>query len=78
MTAHNYYILQVDLFINFDCNLQAVNLYERTAKALSHLAEFGDPTAAPGQSALVREAAVACVMAMVSSVDAWAGEYSLC
>ena len=51
-------MLQVDLFINFDCDLQSINLYERTAKALSHLAEFGDPGTLPGQSALVRDAAI--------------------
>ena len=51
-------MLQVDLFINFDCDLQSINLYERTAKALSQLAEFGDPRALPGQSALVRDAAI--------------------
>ncbi|CAD7697716.1 unnamed protein product [Ostreobium quekettii] len=65
--------MQVDLYINFDCDMHSINLYERTAKALSQLAEFGDPLAAPGQSALVRDAAAACAMAMVASLDAWAG-----
>ena len=51
-------VLQVDLFINLDCDLQSINLYERTAKALIQLAEFGDPRALPGQSALVRDAAI--------------------
>ena len=51
-------VLQIDLFINFDCDLQSINLYERTAKALSQLAEFGDSRALPGQSALVRDAAI--------------------
>ncbi|CAD7699204.1 unnamed protein product [Ostreobium quekettii] len=65
--------MQVDLYINFDCDMHSINLYERTAKALSQLAEFGDPSAAPGQSALVRDAAAACALAMVASLDAWSG-----
>lgn len=64
---------QVDLFINYDCNLKAPNLYERTAKALSQLAVYGDANAPPSQSALLREAASSCAMAMLSSLDAWAG-----
>ena len=63
----------MDLFINYDCNLKAPNLYERTAKALSHLSVFGDPNAPPNQSTLLREAASACSMAMLTSLDAWAG-----
>ncbi|GMH39854.1 hypothetical protein BSKO_07758 [Bryopsis sp. KO-2023] len=65
--------MQVDLFINFDCDLQAANLYERTAKALSLLAVYGDPNAPPGQSSRVRDAAIACTVAMLNSLDAWAG-----
>ena len=51
-------MLQVDLFINFDCDLQSINLYEQTTKALSQLAEFGDLGALPRQSVLVRDVAI--------------------
>jgi len=64
---------KVDLFINYDCNLKAPNLYERTAKALGQLAMYGDPNAPPSQSSLLREAASVCSMAMLESLDSWAG-----
>lgn len=67
-------VLQVDLFINYDCDLQAANLYERTSKVLSELAVLGDPTAPAGQGTRVRDAAVACCISMMSSLDAWTGK----
>ncbi len=37
----------VDLFVNYDCSLQAANLYERTIKAIRKLMALPEGTAAP-------------------------------
>lgn len=66
----------MDIFINYDCDLHAANLYERTAHTLSDLAILGDPRAPAGQGSRVRDAAIVCCMSMLSSLDAWAGEAS--
>jgi phosphoglycerate-specific signal transduction histidine kinase len=33
----------VDLFVNYDCSLQAANLYERTVKAVRRLMQLAEP-----------------------------------
>ena len=33
----------VDLFVNYDCSLQAANLYERTVKAIKRLMQLAEP-----------------------------------
>ena len=38
--------LQVDLFVNYDCDLQAANLYERTFRGLARIVRAGE--ASPG------------------------------
>lgn len=39
-------MLQVDIFVNYDCDLQASNLFERTLRGLARIVRAGD--AAPG------------------------------
>jgi hypothetical protein len=39
-------VLQVDIFVNYDCDLQASNLFERTLRGLARIVRAGD--AAPG------------------------------
>ena len=33
----------MDLFVNYDCSLQAANLYERTVKAVRRLMQLAEP-----------------------------------
>lgn len=37
----------VDLFVNYDCSLQAANLYERSIKAIRQLMALPEGAAAP-------------------------------
>ena len=39
-------MLQVDIFVNYDCDLQASNLFERTLRGVARIVRAGD--AAPG------------------------------
>ncbi|KAL6766957.1 hypothetical protein ACKKBG_A38045 [Auxenochlorella protothecoides x Auxenochlorella symbiontica] len=65
----------VDVFVNYDCSLQASNLYERSIKALGRMASltgsegFGPPAA----TKRLKEAALKALLAVVSSLDTWAG-----
>ncbi len=38
--------MQVDLFVNYDCDLQAANLFERTLRGLARIVRAGE--ASPG------------------------------
>ena len=38
--------MQVDLFVNYDCDLQAANLFERTLRGLARIVRGGE--SAPG------------------------------
>ncbi|KAG2495708.1 hypothetical protein HYH03_006308 [Edaphochlamys debaryana] len=75
--------LLVDLFVNYDCDLRAPNLFERTVQALARLstrAELDGPPQPPGprqadtarQLSGVRDAALRCLLATVGCLDAWA------
>jgi hypothetical protein len=61
------------MFMNFDCELEESNLFERTTWSLKELVELGDPSAPPAQNQLVKAASLSCVLSLVHSLDAWAG-----
>ncbi|KAL0043362.1 hypothetical protein WJX79_002614 [Trebouxia sp. C0005] len=66
--------VMVDLFVNYDCDLQAANLFERSMKGLSKLLRRG-PTTAPFSSpqvAKAREVALEAVLSILKSLDKWA------
>lgn len=79
--------LVVDIFVNYDCDLHAANLYERTMSALSRWAclrvsEGGAPEAKANkergvelaqQATAVASTALKCIMLVTSAMDAWAG-----
>ncbi|KAK9904753.1 hypothetical protein WJX75_001787 [Coccomyxa subellipsoidea] len=74
----------VDLFVNYDCDLQAANLFERTVRGLARVVRMGDPgpgmlhmagpvvnvnaAARPRPHVLAADVALAVVRAL----DAWA------
>lgn len=64
--------LQIDLFLNYDCDLAAANLYERSIKGLSRVALGTDPLGRvfPGQQ---QDAAVRGIIASLRALDDWAG-----
>jgi hypothetical protein len=62
--------LLVDLFVNYDCDLQAVNIFERWMHGLQRIAGGGDG-AGSERAASLRVAAVSCVCTMLRSLDAW-------
>lgn len=75
MTEHGQLLL--DVFVNYDCDIQGAALYERTVKALVKLAlgaHFKDPNAgslsAP-QVAYVRVEALSCVVRLILSHWEW-------
>ena len=53
----------VDIFVNYDCDADAPNLYERTVAALA-----GATVAGSGDAQQVRNGAVQCVLAVVRSL----------
>ena len=67
----------VDLFVNYDCALQAANLYERTIKAIRRLMAL--PDAGPGApfpppvAQKLRATALKALLAAIKSLDTWAG-----
>ena len=61
--------LMVDLFVNYDCDLQAVNVFERWLSGLRRVVLTAD-AAAPGGAA-VKADAVACVAAVLQGLSAW-------
>jgi hypothetical protein len=44
----------VDVFVNYDCSLQASNLFERTAKALARTVQLQEATAPFGAPATAK------------------------
>ena len=66
--------VMVDLFVNYDCDLQAANLFERSMKGLSKLLKKGPPTSvfAAQQSSKTRDVALDAVLAMLKSLNTWA------
>ncbi len=72
----------VDIFVNYDCNLQAANLFERTIKLLAKYVQIG--TRSSGGTVVVsslpaaavpkaRALALKALLAAVKSMDTWAG-----
>ncbi|KAF6256772.1 hypothetical protein COO60DRAFT_1627056 [Scenedesmus sp. NREL 46B-D3] len=78
--------LLVDLYVNFDCDLQASNLYERTVQVLSKLSQAADTVAEGGKgekrsapdavaaaaAAGIRKEALACCLQVVAALASWA------
>lgn len=75
--------LLADLFVNYDCDLAAPCLYERTVAALSSLSRMSDAELERPQNvgrqqeqaarlAAVRELALKSLLLVVSSLEAWA------
>jgi len=65
----------VDVFVNYDCSLQAANLFERSIKALARYVQL-PPTGGPLPPADVpkaRAAALKALLAAIKSMDTWAG-----
>ena len=57
----------VDIFVNYDCDADAPNLYERTVAALAG----ATVAAGSGDAQQVRNGAVQCVLAVVRSLRTW-------
>ena len=53
----------VDVFVNYDCDLHAENLYERTVMALARSAQVSD--------VLERDAVLTCLFSILRSLQAW-------
>lgn len=66
--------VMVDLFVNYDCDLQAANLFERSLKGLSKLLRRGPSTApfSSQQGVRAREVALDSVLSILKSLDKWA------
>uniref|UniRef100_A0A061RZZ7 Brefeldin a-inhibited guanine nucleotide-exchange protein 2 n=1 Tax=Tetraselmis sp. GSL018 TaxID=582737 RepID=A0A061RZZ7_9CHLO len=65
--------LQVEMFMNYDCELEESNLFERTTWNLKELVELGDPSAPAAQNRIVKGAALSSLLSIIKSIDAWAG-----
>jgi Guanine nucleotide exchange factor in Golgi transport N-terminal len=59
----------VDLFVNYDCDLQAVNIFERWLSGLERAAMSADVSTAPGAAA--KSAAIGCIATALGSLSAW-------
>lgn len=66
--------VMVDLFVNYDCDLQAANLFERSMKGLSKLLKKGPTSSvfAAQQASKTRDVALDSVLAMLRSLNMWA------
>ncbi|CEG00507.1 SEC7-like, alpha orthogonal bundle [Ostreococcus tauri] len=53
----------VDFFVNYDCDLHAANLYERTVAALARAAQTND--------ILERDAVLTCLFSILRSLQSW-------
>ena len=64
----------VDLFVNYDCDLQAANLFERSMKGLSKRLKRGSPLSlfAAQQASKTQDVALNAVLAMLKSLNTWA------
>lgn len=64
-----------DVFVNYDCDLEATNLFERMVRALSRMAQ-GSPNADPNnialaQNAAVKASALKCLVSILNSLVQW-------
>lgn len=62
--------LLVDLFVNYDCDLQAVNIFERWMHGLQRASAAGDGGASE-RGTTQRAASISCMCAVLRSLDAW-------
>ncbi|KAG0557352.1 hypothetical protein KC19_11G122800 [Ceratodon purpureus] len=64
-----------DIFVNYDCDLEAPNLFERMVNSLSRLAQGspnGDPYAAnASQSIALKSSALQCLVGVLRSLGTW-------
>eukprot|EP00959_Pyramimonas_sp_CCMP1952_P262739 5494006-Pyramimonas_sp.AAC.1 len=68
--------LLVDLFVNYDCDLESSNLFERTVNTLVKVAQRSDAQCeeghmTPAQAAGVRNDAMLCLVCVLSSLAVW-------
>lgn len=64
--------LMVDLFVNYDCDLHSVNIFERWMHGLQRVAVGGEDAAVDGVPGVgARAAAIACVALVLRSLDGW-------
>ncbi|KAH7282739.1 hypothetical protein KP509_35G045800 [Ceratopteris richardii] len=64
-----------DIFVNYDCDLEATNLFERMVRALSRMAQ-GSPSSDPSnislaQNASVRASSLQCLVSVLDSLVEW-------
>ncbi|MCO5611871.1 hypothetical protein L7F22_066130 [Adiantum nelumboides] len=64
-----------DIFVNYDCDLEATNLFERMVRALSRMAQ-GSPNSDPNNIALAQNASVKasslqCLVSVLDSLVQW-------
>ena len=66
--------VMVDLFVNYDCDLQAANLFERSMKGLSKLLRKSPPSSvfAAQQANKTKDVALEAVLAILKSLNTWA------
>eukprot|EP00217_Crustomastix_stigmatica_P006110 CAMPEP_0183807166 /NCGR_PEP_ID=MMETSP0803_2-20130417/40777_1 /TAXON_ID=195967 /ORGANISM="Crustomastix stigmata, Strain CCMP3273" /LENGTH=1848 /DNA_ID=CAMNT_0026051939 /DNA_START=183 /DNA_END=5729 /DNA_ORIENTATION=+ len=62
--------LLVDLFVNYDCDINAGNLFERTVNTLVRVAQGAGPDAAPEEAEL-RSVAMKGLVTMMRSLSEW-------
>uniref|UniRef100_A0A7I4C777 SEC7 domain-containing protein n=1 Tax=Physcomitrium patens TaxID=3218 RepID=A0A7I4C777_PHYPA len=64
-----------DIFVNYDCDLDATNLFERMVNSLSRLAQGtanGDPSAAnASQNIALKALALQCLVSVLRSLGTW-------
>jgi hypothetical protein len=62
--------LLVDLFVNYDCDLQAVNIFERWMHGLQRASSGGD-VGSTERGFTLRAASISCMCTVLRSLDAW-------
>lgn len=72
--------IMVDLFVNYDCDMQAANLFERSVNGLSKLMQRSPPSSlfATQQAQKSREVALDAVLSILRSLDQWAEPLKVC
>ncbi|KAJ7522924.1 hypothetical protein O6H91_18G031300 [Diphasiastrum complanatum] len=64
-----------DLFVNYDCDLEATNIFERMVSSLSRMAQGtlnADPnTVAAGQNASLKASSLQCLVTVLRSLANW-------
>eukprot|EP00898_Chlorokybus_atmophyticus_P005745 jgi/Chlat1/6171/Chrsp41S05714 len=68
----------VDLFVNYDCDPDASNLFERLVTSLSHIAQASSESASiivTQQQTALRMAALQCLVAVVRSLTQWTEKF---